>query len=118
MSKMELRLDTLADFDFGKAAVAFKQALAQVVKDCLDRPGDKTARKVVLTTIITPEMAQDGDVVNAQVHFEVKAAVPNWKTAPRPVLTGRAGQLIFNDMAPDNPHQQTIDEEEEQEAAE
>jgi len=36
---------------------------------------------------------------------------PRWTTAPKPLIANRTGQLFFNDMAPDNPRQHTIDEE-------
>ena len=110
MAQMTLSLNSLSDFDYGKAAVAFEQALKRAVVDCLERPGDKAARKVVLTTNIVPVMQQDGDVVDAEVDFTVKATVPPWQTATRPLAVTKGGQLLFNDMAPDNPRQTTIDE--------
>lgn len=108
--RMQLSLDTLKDFDAGKGAVAFEKCLARVVLDCLDRPGDKTARKVTMTVEVVPIMQQDGDVIDADVRFVVKSSVPAWTTAGRPLAVDRQGRLIFNDMAPDNPHQTTIDE--------
>ena len=112
MARMELTLETLADFDFGKASVAFQQALRRAVADCLDRPGDKSPRKVTLTTSIIPLVQQDGDVVEAHVDFKIAAAVPPWQTAKRPVQTTRQGQLFFRPDAPDNPSQKTLDEAE------
>lgn len=108
--KMQLSLDTLKDFDFGKAAVAWEKALGQVVKDCLDRPGEEKARTVTMTTNIRPIVQQDGDVVDVEVDFSVKAKLPPWQTAGRPAIPSRNGQLFFSDMAPDNPRQTTIDE--------
>lgn len=110
MGRMELSLGTLPEFDFGKASVAFQQALKRIVLDCTDRPGDKRARTIVLTTTIVPVVQQDGDVVDVQVDFSVKSKVPAWQTAPRPVMVTAKGQLFFNDLAPDNPRQTTIDE--------
>jgi len=40
MAHMQLSLETLKDFNFGKASVPFEKALASAVRDCLDRVGD------------------------------------------------------------------------------
>ena len=108
--KMQLSLETLKDFDMGKASVAWQKALGQVVRDCLDRPGDKKVRSVVMTTSIKPIVQQDGDVIDCEVEFTVDRKVPAWQTASRPAIPTKKGQLFFNDMAPDNPRQATIDE--------
>jgi len=108
--RMQLSLDTLKDFDVGKAAVAFQHALKRVVTDCLERPGTKATRKVVLTANVAPLMQQDGDVVDAEVDFTIQAKTPPWQTATKPLAITRGGQLMFNDLAPDNPHQKTIDD--------
>jgi hypothetical protein len=102
-----LTLANLDQVDFGKPSEAVRQALERVVRDCLDRPGDKATRKVELTMLITPRMAQDGDCVDCDVSFEVAAKTPKWKTAARPYMTTRQGQLVFNPDSPDNPAQTT-----------
>ena len=109
MPKMQLNLETLADFDYGKAAEAFRQALASVVRDCMDRPGEKKARTVTLTASIVPVVLQDGDVVDAEVDFSISNKIPKWQTAARPLAVDRQGRLFFNDMAPDNPRQMDIE---------
>jgi len=105
-----LSLESLPDFDNGKAQAAWQHALKQVVMDLLSRPGERAARTVTLTCAITPIAEQGGDVVDADVAFEIKTKTPAMKTAPKPMATDRQGRLFFNDMAPDNPYQQTIDE--------
>ncbi len=110
MSLQTLSLDTLKDFDFGKANVAFEHALRKIVRDIIDRPGDKSARKVILTTELTPQLEQDGDVVSASVGFLIEAKIPKWKTQPQPTNVTSRGQLLFQELAPDNPDQMTIDD--------
>ena len=110
MVRMKLSLATLKDFDFGKAAEHYQEALGIAVRDCVDRPGESKARTVTLTTSIVPLMQQEGDVVEAAVDFKIASSVPAWKTATRPVAVTRQGDLAFNDMAPDNPSQRTLDE--------
>lgn len=108
MSRMKLSLATLKDFDFGKADVVVQQAMSVAVRDVLDRPGEKKPRVVTIKVSITPVVQQDGDVVDAEVEFEVANAIPKWRTAPRPVLVGRQGDLFFSPDAPDNPRQETF----------
>ena len=111
MARKQLSLDTLGDFDFGRAAVAFQKALEAVVRDCTDRPGDKHARTVELKASIVPVMLQDGDVVDVEVDFQIRSKVPAWQTAARPLNVSRNGQLFFEEFAPDNPNQMTLDEQ-------
>ncbi|HUX16307.1 MAG TPA: hypothetical protein VMW52_07520 [Phycisphaerae bacterium] len=108
--RMALSLETLKDFDCGKASVAFSKELERLVRDLLDRPGEKAVRTLILQCELKPIVQQDGDVVDAEVVFIVRSKIPPRRTAPRPVTTDRRGNLIFNDMAADNPHQTTIDE--------
>ena len=108
MPRQQLSLDTLAEFDYGKAAVAFQTALERVVRDCLDRPGEKKPRTVTLVAKITPVLQQSGDVVDCEVAFEIAAAIPKWLTAPQAVGTTKQGHLFFQELAPDSPKQMTV----------
>lgn len=110
MARMLLSLETLKDFDFGKSAVMFQQALKACVNDIRDRPGEKKARKVQLEVQITPVILQDGDVVDVEVEFMAKTVVPAWHTAARPLGVTRQGDLFFSADSPDSPHQRTLDE--------
>jgi hypothetical protein len=111
MARMMLSLDNLHDFDCGKADAIFRQCLLNAVRDLLDRPGDKNARKVVLQITLKPVLQQDGDVVDAEVEFEAKNSLRSYRTAIRPMAIDRRGNLFFNPDSPDNPDQRTIDEE-------
>jgi len=120
MARQTLSLDTLDQFDFGKASAAFSMALEKAVRDCLDRPGEKKAREVSLVAKLTPVLLQDGDVVDCEIGFTIGCGVPKWQTAARPVGATTGGQLFFQELAPDNPDQMTVDDfaEEGGEAAE
>lgn len=107
---MLLSLETLKDFDLGKAKIAFEHALKKVATDCLERPGTKAARKIVFTTNVVPILQQDGDVVDVEIDFTVQAKVPAWQTAAKPLAVTKVGGLLFNDLAMDNPRQRTVDE--------
>lgn len=108
--RQALSLDTLPNFDSGKAAVAFKQAIRRAVLDLLDRPGERSKRTVSLSVEMTPIAEQDGDVVDAEIVFTIQTKMPAMRTNPKPMACDRQGRLIFNDLADDNPHQTTIDE--------
>ena len=110
MSRLFLRLDTLGNFDYGKAAVAWSEAVKRIVQDMLDRPGDKTKREVVLRMTAQPVLEQSGDVVDAEVEFEISAKVPKWRTAGSKTGLAKGGQMYFQELASDNPRQRTIDE--------
>jgi hypothetical protein len=105
---MAFDLTRLNQVDFGKAHVAFQKCLETVVRDCLDRPGDKSVRKVSLDMEVKPVMAQDGDVMECEVAFKVQTKLPAYQTAGRPYAADRGGRLIFNPDAPENPEQTTI----------
>lgn len=109
MAQQILTLETLHKFDFGKAAMAWQTALAQAVRDITDRPGDQTARKVILTATLKPTLQQDGDVVDAAVDFQIQTKLPAYQTASRPAGVTRNGQLYFQEHAPDNPDQTTFE---------
>lgn len=107
--RTELSLSSLAEFDFGKAEIAFRKTLQSVVRDVKDRGHDGRARKVVLTVILDP-IIEGGDVADANVHFTIQAKLPALSTAPRPVMIDRQARLVFNPDSPDNPEQSTLDE--------
>ena len=109
MTQTQLTLDTLKDFDVGKAAVAWEKAMAQAVRDCIDRSGETKARKVTLEAVITPLPEQDGDVVDTYVEFVIKTNLPPKHTSARPLVTDRKGRMYFQPLAPDNPRQTTIE---------
>ena len=103
-----LSLDNLSQFDFGKASVTFAAQLKNAVRDILDRPGDKTARVLVMETRLTPIVHQDGDVIDANVQFSFSLKLPRYCTAERPLLVSRQGDLFFEPDAMDNPRQTTL----------
>jgi hypothetical protein len=113
MPRTLLSLDTLRDFDFGKAAVTFQAHLKNAVRDILDRPGDKTARAVIMETKITPVVHQDGDVIDANVQFLFSVKIPKFSTAERPLVVSRQGDLFFQKDSPDNPRQSSLIEDDE-----
>jgi len=105
-----LSLDTLGDLDGGAARAIVDKAIAAAVADLDDRGEDDKPRKVKIT--LTLERSDSGLVIG---HIEAAIAVPAWNTAgPVSKVQRRAnGQigLTFQELAPDDPDQRTIDEE-------
>ena len=110
MALRTLSLDSLHDFDEGRAGLGVRDALKRVALDIKDRPGDKAARQVLVKINATPVQSVEGVADEASVEVEVITKLPPMRTRTRPVEIRNNGQLTFNDLAPDNPRQHTIDE--------
>jgi hypothetical protein len=111
---MQLSLETLKDFDVGKARALFDFALRQVVEDMLDRPDETKARKVNLEVTLTPLIIEKGELVEVEVSFAAASKIPARHTAGRPVGVTKQGGLFFSADSPDNPFQRTLDEQREE----
>lgn len=100
-----LSLENLKELDFGKADEAFQGELAHVVKDCQDRPLDKTARKVTLTFLLKPEahtdsMSHQPDCERILVGLEITGSVPKRRTRVYDMLPRQDGTLVFHSESP------------------
>lgn len=114
--KMELTLDSLKDLDYGKVQVAFQRHIERAVADCMDRPGDTSTRKVMLTCLLAPSEDQSGvgDYVDLQCH--VVSKLPAHKSRVfqgKPRLRGGNAQLMFDTDSPDDVEQGTCGSEDE-----
>jgi hypothetical protein len=110
MALRELNLEGLAMIDGGRVDAAVNHHLTRAIADCEDRPGDKTARKVVLTMLVKPVMLQDGAVTDASVECEVSSTVPKHVSKTVDCRLKQGHRAIFNDMSENNVDQMTIDE--------
>lgn len=113
MAMMLFNLETLKDLDMGKVVKAFEHELKRCVQDCLDRPGDTTARQVTLSMQIKPvtdPMHTDVcDTVSGE--FEIKGKVPVRRTRVYSFGVKKTGSLMFSSDSPDNVDQKTIFDE-------
>jgi len=111
-----LELSTLEKLDNGKAAIAFRRAVEDCVRDCADRPTEKRARKVTFELIMTPVPVEDAqfegtfraDGVTGE--FKIKSAIPNRQTRPYSFGLDRNGRLYFSETSPTNVNQSTFDD--------
>ncbi len=107
----DLHCDTLGDLSDGIARGIINAALRQAINDLEDRGGDEKPRSVTITVTM---LARKGITA---IDVTAKAALPSYRTdATAAKVAKRAGRdgvqaaLQFQDMAPDNPDQRTIDE--------
>jgi len=108
---MAIKLFTFAELEElggGKVAEALRQALDRAVFDCKDRPGEKTARKVILQAELVPVVDDDGQCDTIEMSFQVKDTVPTRKSMTYNFGLKRGGGLIFSTESPGNFNQGTF----------
>lgn len=101
-------LDTLKDLDGGKAALAFEQHVRRAANDCLDRPGDQTARKITLEIKLSPVLNADLTCDEVKAQIEASSAVPKHRTKEYSFGIRANGMLVFSQDSPDNVNQTTM----------
>ncbi len=106
-----LSLETIGDLEDGRISKQFDKLLQEAVADCNLRAGDGSERKITLTAIIKPDMNEMvGGCDNVNARFELSSRLP--KRSSRTINMGRKAnnKLVFNDLAPDDHRQGTIDQ--------
>lgn len=105
----QMSLESLNSLDDGRVSMAFLHELKRAVADCMDRPGDKTAREVSLVFKLKPiidESTGQCDMVNGD--FKIKSKVPERKSKTYNFGVRKGGQLVFNENSPQAVDQKTI----------
>ncbi len=110
MPMIELSLSSMQELDDGRVAAAFIAELKRVVLDCIDRPGDKSARKVALQFNLTPVIADDGTCEAASGEFKIKSTVPERKSKTYSFNVNKKGHLIYSSNSPEDVDQTTFDD--------
>lgn len=100
----------LGEFNDGKVAIAGDRLIRAAVKDCMDRPGETSARTVDMSITFTPVIGQEGMAESVSIGVKLGGKIPKYHTAPVNASPSTNGQLHFNDMSPDDASQMTIDE--------
>lgn len=99
----QFRLATVEQLDHRVAAL-FDKHVARVTQDCMDRPGDKHARKVTLTFSVVPVPDPDsGECEHVMVEVEAKSRMPDHRSPAYPMDVSKAG-LRFNSADPKHLH--------------
>lgn len=110
MPIVELNLANLNDLDDGRVATAFLHELRRVVQDCMDRPGDKSARKVTLEFTLKPVIDEGGSCEAAEGDFKIKSTVPVRKSKTYSFGVNKKGHLSYSTNSPENIDQLTFDD--------
>jgi hypothetical protein len=111
MGLERLTVDSLAKIDFGSIAEAFKTHIERLVRDCVDRPGVKSARKVALELKLTPVAQVRGTTIDcdgAKGVFCIKSSIPNHETQAVDFGVRSDGSLVFNEDSPRDHRQSTL----------
>ncbi len=106
-----LTLASLEELNFGQAEAAFRHLIQQVVKDCIDRPGVKAARKVTMQLTVKPIASVRGNTIDCESASGVltlRGKCPDYETDLINFGVQQDGSLIFNPDCPDNHRQQSL----------
>jgi restriction endonuclease len=85
----------------GKVNKLLQRHLQRAAEDCMDRPGDKSARKVVIEYVFVPQVGQDGDCEKVICEVECKTKVPVYRSVPIQMRPTKGGFLFNPDFADD-----------------
>jgi len=108
-SKRTLTLQSISELDNGRVCIAFNQALRLATLDIVDRPADKSARKIHLIAELRPVLNKDTAVLDVvDTEFIVKKVLPVQRSAPYPMLATGDGQQVFDVGSPLDPRQNTF----------
>lgn len=105
-----LGLDTLNILDNGKLVKAFGIEMKRLVQDCVDRPGDSTARKLSMEITITPQQEADGSCERATAEVQMIGKTPPRRSKPYEIMVTPSGQAIINPENHTSVMQGTLDE--------
>jgi hypothetical protein len=109
MPQMQMTLDNLRELHGGRAALAFDHALKQIVSDIIDRPGEKSKRKVVFTVEGTPILDKTTAVLdNVGIQIKVVTGIPTRQTQVYPMKVTGDGVLLFQSNSPNDPDQHDL----------
>lgn len=110
---VKFNLESLAQIDGRRVAIAFDNALKRIAADCEDRPADKKARKVILQVEIVPVCdIESGICDSVETIVQIKDSVPTRKTAPYDFVLKKGGFMAFNEDSLSNAKQATFDMDE------
>lgn len=93
-----LSFANLEDLDNGKQAMAFRKHMQRLSQDCMDRPGDSSARTLNIKVTLTPIIGEDGMCESVKLELEHKSTVPPQISRPFEMQVTKAGVLFNKDF--------------------
>lgn len=104
VERLQLSIQSLDELDNGIVALQFLKHLQRAAADCLDRPGDKTKRKVTLEFTFSPAADQSGSADTADCVAEIKSKIPVHRSRTYEMGLSKAG-FTFNRDVPESLNQ-------------
>ena len=96
-----LTLGSLESLD-PRIEVLFQKHVQQITQDCMNRPREKTKRRLVFEILFEPSVDPDtGECDEVKVTLEGKSKLPVFRTRSFPMQATKAG-LRFNAESPDD----------------
>jgi hypothetical protein len=100
IQEVELDFSTLAQLDESRVNKLLAVHLARIAQDCINRPGDKSPRKVSLEFAVVPVLDPEGFCESVRLSIERKSKVPTYRTKSYEMRVGTRG-FAFNVDFPD-----------------
>jgi hypothetical protein len=107
---VQLNLETLHDMGHGELGILIRNQLQRIARDCVDRPHDKTKRKVTIEISATPVINPQGEFTHTVVEIESKAKIPVHRSSPYQMQADMNG-FKFNGDFPDSLAQLPLEEQ-------
>lgn len=114
MPKQTLTIDTIGDIDAGALRIAVNQALKLATQDLADRPALDKKRVVALVVELKPVMDTNSNqphLESADVTWLVKITTPAIGSVGIVMKPQADGQLYFHSDLPQDPDDETIQDE-------
>lgn len=107
----EFDLLGIAGIEGGKLNTLVKHQMARMSQDCMDRPGDKSPRKLLIELQCKPVLSQDGTCEEVHQTFECRHKLPTYRSKTY-VMKPTKGGFLFNEDSLDDPNQMAMFDEE------
>ncbi len=108
-STKTMTLANIQHIDGGRPMLAVNHALRQCTADIVDRPADKSKRKVVLVITQEPQLDKStGALDTIGVQFKVKTSIPDRQSKLYPMLPTGENTVTFEPHAPNDPRQAAL----------
>lgn len=112
---LPVRADTLGLLDRGRVGKAIEQFVKQATEDCMDRPGDDRARKILLEIEVKPVSEIHGESIScegAKGVAKVRLKLPDRESATLDFGVRKGVGLVFSENSPSDHRQATLFDEE------
>lgn len=100
----------IGELDEGRVAAQINLALRNAAKDCANRPGLESRRKVTVTFFLSPETGEEGVCDSINLDVQTKTSAPPSNSRLFNMNAHPTNGLVFNAASEDNVHQSTLDE--------